>query len=73
METETVPSFVASPNRRKRVKARVPGSGIPAVADLPETLNIAPQNMNLTEDERDALVGIDPAQAVAAMFGTGGA
>lgn len=73
IDSETVPSFIANPKRRKQVKPRVPGSGIPAVAELPETLDVAPQNMNLTQEERDALVGIDSAQAVAAMFGTGGA
>lgn len=72
VESETVPSFIANPKRRKQVKSRVPGSGIPSVAELPETLDVAPQNMNLTQEERDALVGIDSAQAVAAMFGTNG-
>lgn len=70
IETQTVPSFVANPKRKRKTVARVPGSGIPAVANLPDTLHVPPQNMNLSEEEREALVGIDAGNAVAAMFGT---
>lgn len=70
IETQTVPSFVANPKRKRKTVTRVPGSGIPAVADLPATLDVQPNNMNLSEEERAALVGIDAENAVAAMFGT---
>lgn len=70
IETQTVPSFTANPKRKRKTGARVPGSGIPTIAPLPAKLHELQSNMNLSDDERAALVGVDASNAVAAMFGT---
>lgn len=66
---ETVPSLSASPTRKKKEGGKSEKLTQPNYAPLPDTLNVPQQGINLTEEEREDLQGIDTASAVKAMFG----
>lgn len=66
---ETVPSLSATPTRKKKEGGKSEKLTQPNYAPLPDTLNVPQQGINLTEEEREDLQGIDTASAVKAMFG----
>lgn len=68
-ERNTVPSFSAPPTRRRQSGGKSEKLTQPNYAPLPEDLNKPQNGMNLTEEERSDLQGIDTAEAVKAMFG----
>ena len=69
---ETVPSLTAAPTRPRKTEGKSRKLMMPNEAELPETLHEEPKNVNLTEEEREDLQGIDVNAAVAAMFGAKG-
>lgn len=66
---ETVPSMTASPKRPKKTDGKSNKLTQPNYAPLPENLNEPPRGVDLTDEEREELHGIDTAAAVQAMFG----
>lgn len=66
---ETVPSMSASPTRKKKTEGKSEKLTQPNYAPLPDTLDKPQQGMNLTEEEREDLQGIDTADALKAVFG----
>ena len=66
---ETVPSMTASPNRKKQTQGKSEKLRAPNMADLPDTLHVEPTGVNLSDEEREDLRGIDTNSVVDAMFG----
>lgn len=66
---ETVPSLSASPARKKKEGGKSEKLTQPNYAPLPDTMNAPQQGVNLTDEEREDLQGIDTASALKAMFG----
>lgn len=68
-QRETIPSLDASPTRPRKTNGKSMKLSQPNVSQLPETLNVPQQGVNLTPEERADLQGIDVAQATREMFG----
>lgn len=66
---ETVPSLTASPTRKRKTEGASQKLKQPNYAPLPKSLDKPQQGVNLTDEERADLQGIDTADAVKAMFG----
>lgn len=66
---ETIPSFNASPTRTRKTTGQSQKLTQPNYAQLPETLDKPQNGVNLTEEARADLVGIDTAEATRAIFG----
>ena len=68
-QRETIPSLTASPTRKRKTEGPSQKLKQPNYAPLPDSLDKPQQGVNLTEEERADLQGIDTAEAVKAMFG----
>ena len=66
---ETVPSMTASPNRKRKTEGKSQKLTQPNYAPLPETLDVPQQGVNLTDEEREDLQGIDAGATITALFG----
>lgn len=66
---ETVPSFNASPNRKRTQGGISKKLKQPNEIPLPDSFHEEPRGMNLTEEERADMTGIDTGNAVHALFG----
>lgn len=68
-ERQTVPSLSAAPTRKRKSGGPSEKLTQPNYAPLPEAMNKPQNGMDLSEEERADLHGIDTAEAVKAMFG----
>lgn len=68
-QRETVPSMTASPTRKRKTEGKSQKLTQPNYAALPDTLDMPQQGVDLTDEERADLRGIDTSAALTAMFG----
>lgn len=70
-QRDTVPSFTAPPNNPRKTQGKSKKLTAPNVAPMPESLHREPQGVNLTDEERADLQGIDVKETTVAFFGVG--